>query len=151
MLTVDYSKWKWPAIEGLNDFKGKLVHTANWYVSKAFSTIDTNLWYRDNEYDWAGKKVAIIGNGSSALQCVPAMQPKVAHLHNYLRSPTWISPNFAADPRHDGRNFTYSEEEKELYRTNPEAFRAYLKGIEHQYVYHFPRPCNKSLTVAELT
>lgn len=60
------------------------------------------------------------------------MQPKVSHLHNYIRSPTWISPNFAADPRHDGKNFTYSEEEKELYRTNPEAFRAYLKNIEHQ-------------------
>jgi cation diffusion facilitator CzcD-associated flavoprotein CzcO len=26
------SKWKWPAIPGLHDFKGKLVHSANWYV-----------------------------------------------------------------------------------------------------------------------
>lgn len=27
------SKWKWPDIKGLNDFKGKLVHTARWSVS----------------------------------------------------------------------------------------------------------------------
>lgn len=61
------------------------------------------------------------------------MQPKVAHLTNYLRSPTWIAPNFAADLTKDGKNFTYTEEEKELYRTDKEAFRKYLKGIEHRY------------------
>lgn len=62
------------------------------------------------------------------------MQKKAGHITNYIRSPTWISPNFAADPRHEGKNFAYSEEEKELYRTNPEAFRTYLKSIEHQWV-----------------
>ncbi|KAF5981982.1 monooxygenase [Fusarium bulbicola] len=53
------SKWTWPTIAGLDKFKGKLVHTAAW---------DTNL-------NWSSKRVAIIGNGSSAMQVLPQMQP----------------------------------------------------------------------------
>ena len=41
------NNWKWPNIQGLNDYKGKLVHTARW---------DQNL-------DVTGKHVGLIGNG----------------------------------------------------------------------------------------
>jgi cation diffusion facilitator CzcD-associated flavoprotein CzcO len=44
------NKWKWPKIDGLFDFKGKLMHTANW----------------DESYDWANKRVAVIGNGNAS-------------------------------------------------------------------------------------
>lgn len=57
-LTIK-SKWKWPDIAGLNKFQGDLVHSANW---------DENFVYKE-------KRVAVIGNGSSGVQIVPAMQP----------------------------------------------------------------------------
>ena len=63
-----YSKWKWPDVKGLWDFKGKLVHSAHW----------------DNEYNWEGKRVAVLGNGNSGIQVVSSMQPKVARLVNFV-------------------------------------------------------------------
>jgi cation diffusion facilitator CzcD-associated flavoprotein CzcO len=53
------NNWKWPNIEGLHAFKGILMHTANW----------------DGSVDLLGKTIAVIGNGASAVQCVPALQP----------------------------------------------------------------------------
>ncbi|KAI3577578.1 hypothetical protein IWW34DRAFT_879257 [Fusarium oxysporum f. sp. albedinis] len=83
------SKWNWPTIVGLDKFKGKLVHTAAW---------DTSL-------DWSGKRVAIIGNGSSAVQVLPQMQPTAARVINYARSPLWISGAFASDIEHSMNKF----------------------------------------------
>jgi cation diffusion facilitator CzcD-associated flavoprotein CzcO len=39
--------WKWPSIPGLNDYKGVLLHTANY----------------DREVEITGKRVGVIGNG----------------------------------------------------------------------------------------
>ncbi|KAF2136375.1 uncharacterized protein K452DRAFT_259191, partial [Aplosporella prunicola CBS 121167] len=120
------NKWKWPSIEGLSDFKGKLVHTANW----------------DDSYDWSDKKVAVIGNGSSGLQCVPAMQPKVSKLVNYVRNPTWVSVNFCADKARDGNNFAFSEEEKKRFREDPEHHYQYRKELEASVNGFFYAMCN---------
>ncbi len=49
------SNWTWPKIDGIEKFKGKLLHSAEW----------------DEAYDWAGKRVAVIGIGSSGIQIVP--------------------------------------------------------------------------------
>ena len=46
-----------PAIAGLDDFEGKLIHSARW----------------DHDYDLAGKRVAIVGTGASAVQIIPAI------------------------------------------------------------------------------
>ncbi|KIW84896.1 hypothetical protein Z517_00284 [Fonsecaea pedrosoi CBS 271.37] len=108
------NKWKWPAIPGLHDFKGKLVHSANW----------------DKDYSWEGKKVAVIGNGSSGIQIVPAMQPKVSKLVTYIRNPSWISINFCADKTIDGKNFTYTEEQRKAFRENPESHFTLRKELE---------------------
>lgn len=50
---------KTPKIPGQETFQGQQVHTANWPV-------DTNV---------TGKRVVVIGNGASAVQCVAALQP----------------------------------------------------------------------------
>ena len=50
----------------------------------------------DNEYDLIGKTVAVVGGGSSAVQIVPAIQPKVKKLIPYLRSPIWITAGFGS-------------------------------------------------------
>jgi len=90
------------------------VHSAKW----------------DNSYDWEGKKVAVIGNGSSGIQIVAAMQPKVSKLVTYVRSPTWISVNFCAEKAKDGKNFEYSEEDKIKFRGDAKAHLEYRKGLE---------------------
>ena len=69
------NEFKLPNISGLETFKGKLIHSARW----------------DPEYDLTGKKVAVIGGGSSAVQIVPNIQPKVQQLYAFLRSPVWIT------------------------------------------------------------
>ncbi|KAL4816706.1 hypothetical protein BDW67DRAFT_161396 [Aspergillus spinulosporus] len=110
------NNWTLPDIEGIDTFQGKLLHTAKW----------------DPSYDWTDKRIAVIGNGSSGLQVVPALQPKASKIVNYIRHPTWISTNIAGDitKDHRGTNFAYSEEEKKLYREDPEAFLEYRKYVE---------------------
>ncbi|KAF5659381.1 monooxygenase [Fusarium circinatum] len=94
---------------------GKLVHTAAW---------DTNL-------DWSGKRVAIIGNGSSAVQVLPQMQPTAAKIVNYARSPLWISSAFASEFTPEGKNFTYTEQEIQAFKDDEEMFFQLRHSIEH--------------------
>lgn len=51
--------FKWPDVKGLNAFEGIKVHSANWLE---------NL-------DLSGKRIGLIGVGSTATQLVPALQP----------------------------------------------------------------------------
>jgi cation diffusion facilitator CzcD-associated flavoprotein CzcO len=96
-------------------------------------------WYnRDNDYNWEGQKVAVIGNGSTGIQIVAAMQPKVSKLTTYVRGPTWISVNFCAEKAKNGKNFAYSEEEKKTFRDDPKAHFQLRKELEASYViFHF--------------
>ncbi|CCT66582.1 related to monooxigenase [Fusarium fujikuroi] len=111
------SKWTWPRIPGLERFKGKLAHTAAW---------DTSL-------DWSGKTVAIIGNGSSAVQVLPQMQPTAARIVNYARSPLWISSAFASEFTPEGKNFTYTDEEIQAFKDDKEMFFQLRHSIEHSF------------------
>lgn len=110
------NRWKMPNIEGFDKFAGKLVHTASW----------------DKSYNWEGKRIAVLGNGSSGIQVVPALQPKAGHLVNYIRHPTWVSVNLCPDITKDGMggNFQYTEEEKAKFREDPEEFLKYRKFVE---------------------
>lgn len=67
-----------PQVDGLEDFAGKLIHSARW----------------DHDYDLAGKRVAVIGTGASAVQIVPSIAKEVAQLDVYQRTPIWVSPKF---------------------------------------------------------
>jgi cation diffusion facilitator CzcD-associated flavoprotein CzcO len=70
------SRPKMPRIEGIERFSGKLFHSARW----------------DHDYPFEGKRVAVIGTGASAIQFVPRIQPRVAHLALFQRTPPWIMP-----------------------------------------------------------
>lgn len=85
------NNWTWPDIEGLFDFKGHLVHSARW----------------DDSYDFTGKTVCVIGNGSTGLQIVPNLQKVVKKMVAIIRSPTWISPTYVAHKSKvdKGKNF----------------------------------------------
>ncbi|KAJ3530966.1 hypothetical protein NM688_g7640 [Phlebia brevispora] len=83
------SRWDWPDIKGLHEFKGTLVHSADWNLGGA-------TW-EDDVKDWGEKSVAVIGLGSSALQIASALQDKVGRLTQYARGRTWVVPPFFQD------------------------------------------------------
>ncbi|MDR3663051.1 MAG: NAD(P)/FAD-dependent oxidoreductase [Mycobacterium sp.] len=70
-----------PDIKGINDFRGELVHTARWDDTAAID----------------GKRVAVIGTGATALQLVPNLAERAAHLEVYQRTPIWVVPKFDGD------------------------------------------------------
>ncbi|CAI7663108.1 unnamed protein product [Penicillium viridicatum] len=65
----------------------------------------------------------VIGNGSSGVQIVPALQPKAARI---------VSVNLCPGITKDGMgtNFEYSEEEKAKFRDDPQAFLEYRKRVD---------------------
>ena len=65
-----------PSIKGLEKFKGKLFHSAQW----------------DHNYDLNGKTVVSIGTGGSAIQYCPEIAPKVKQLYVFQRTPAWVIP-----------------------------------------------------------
>ena len=65
-----------PDIEGLDTFAGPLFHSAAW----------------PGDADLTGRRVAVIGTGASAIQLVPRIQPTVAHLDVFQRTPPWVMP-----------------------------------------------------------
>lgn len=66
----------YPRIPGLEDFRGRTFHSARW----------------DHGCDLAGKRVAVIGNGASALQFIPRIAPVVGKLSIFQRSNNWVIP-----------------------------------------------------------
>jgi cation diffusion facilitator CzcD-associated flavoprotein CzcO len=65
-----------PDIKGLSSYSGELFHTARWR----------------HDYDLAGRRVAVIGTGASAVQVVPSIASEVAELQVYQRTPAWVVP-----------------------------------------------------------
>ncbi|GAB5453360.1 MAG: NAD(P)/FAD-dependent oxidoreductase [Halioglobus sp.] len=71
------NRWKYPAIKGLQEFGGKLMHTAAWDHSVALE----------------GKRVALLGTGASGVQVGNAIAGDVAQLTVLQRSRHWLMPN----------------------------------------------------------
>ena len=82
-----------PPIPGLDTFAGPVFHTARWR----------------HDVDLAGKRVAVIGTGCSAIQVVPAIEPVVGHVDVYQRSPVDF-------PKMDG---PYGERAQRLFERFP--------------------------------
>ena len=74
VLTVPNS----PDIPGVDSFAGATVHTARW----------------DHDQVLAGKRVAVIGTGASAVQVIPEIAPIVERLTVFQRTPIWCFPKF---------------------------------------------------------
>tara|TARA_R110000868_G_scaffold45045_2_gene149836 strand:- start:4588 stop:6066 length:1479 start_codon:yes stop_codon:yes gene_type:complete len=69
-----------PHIKGMESFTGTSFHSARW----------------DHGQNLAGKRVAVIGSGASAIQFLPAIQPDVAELTLFQRTPPWVLPKMDA-------------------------------------------------------
>jgi cation diffusion facilitator CzcD-associated flavoprotein CzcO len=120
-----------PNIQGLHDFNGVLAHSANW----------------DPSIDWTEKNVAVIGTGSSSIQMVPEFARGARSVTVFMRNSSWISDPFAIEVAGKQENqdlssakarHTYSEEEKESFRNDPESHLEYRKRLESAVVSTFP-------------
>jgi cation diffusion facilitator CzcD-associated flavoprotein CzcO len=98
------SEPKLPEIEGIDTFTGEVFHSARW----------------NHDYDLAGKRVAVIGTGASAIQIVPEIAKEVAHLDLYQRTAPWVMPRNDRD---------YTAVEKFAFRYVPFVQKAYRTGI----------------------
>lgn len=67
---------KIPDIDGIESFRGRVVHTSAW----------------DDGYDLTGRRAAVIGTGATAVQLIPAIADRLAELTVYQRTPIWVSP-----------------------------------------------------------
>jgi cation diffusion facilitator CzcD-associated flavoprotein CzcO len=73
ILSVPY----FPDVPGRDDFEGESHHTGLWPATPV---------------DLAGKRVAVVGTGSSGVQIIPAIAGEVASLTVYQRTPNWCTP-----------------------------------------------------------
>jgi cation diffusion facilitator CzcD-associated flavoprotein CzcO len=92
-----------PELPGLDRFKRPMFHSAHW----------------DETFDPTGKRVAVIGSGASAIQFVPAIAPKVAHMTIFQRSAPWVLGKTDRD---------YPERVKRLHRRFPILPRMWRRG-----------------------
>jgi cation diffusion facilitator CzcD-associated flavoprotein CzcO len=92
-----------PDIEGLDSFRGAMFHSARW----------------DHDVALDGKRVGIVGTGSTAVQIVSAIVDRVAHLSLFQRTAQWIMPQ---------ENPAYTDDERREFRDDPDA----LKGLHDQ-------------------
>ncbi len=65
-----------PQVPGLDSFSGEIFHSSQWR----------------HDIDLKGKRVAVVGTGASAIQFVPAIQPMVAQMTVFQRTPHWVLP-----------------------------------------------------------
>ena len=66
-----------PAVPGIQSFNGEWFHSANW----------------NQNYDFAGKKVAVVGTGCTSVQIVDALAPLIDGLVLFQRQPHWVMPS----------------------------------------------------------
>jgi cyclohexanone monooxygenase len=97
-----------PDIPGRDAFGGRVFHSSAWDHSKST----------------AGERVASIGTGASAVQYVPAIAAKTAHLTVFQRTPIWVSPRF---------DEPFTVEQQEVFECDPAEARKLRDAAFAQY------------------
>ena len=88
----------YPDIPGISTFKGEVFHSAKW----------------DHSYDWAGKRIGVIGTGASAIQLVPQLATTAKQLTVFQRSAPYVIPR---------RDHVYSDAEQGMFERFPETMQ----------------------------
>ncbi|OZF26099.1 NAD(P)/FAD-dependent oxidoreductase [Rhodococcus sp. 14-2483-1-2] len=83
-----------PKIPGIESFEGEKIHSARW----------------NHDYDFAGKKVAVVGTGASGVQIVPELVKVADSVKVFQRTPGWVLPR---------TNFSTRNATREMYRRLP--------------------------------
>ncbi|KAL6242210.1 hypothetical protein RBB50_010758 [Rhinocladiella similis] len=109
--------WKWPDVKGLDRFQGIKAHTAAY----------------PKGLDLKGKRVAVVGTGSSGIQLITKIQPEVEKLYTWIRTPTWMTAGYAqAHAGPNGGNFEYPEAMRKRFSEDPDWYLKYRKAIEYE-------------------
>jgi cation diffusion facilitator CzcD-associated flavoprotein CzcO len=95
-----------PDIKGMDSFRGKLFHSSRW----------------DHSVSLEGKRIAVIGTGSTGVQILSALSGKVVHIEHYVRTPQWIMPV---------ENTPYSEAQRKAFHEDPLALEEVMKTAEY--------------------
>ena len=99
----------YPDIEGIDSFAGPWFHSARW----------------DHGVALAGKRIGVIGTGSSATQIVTALVDRAGEVVLFQRTPQWIAPI---------ENAAFTEEEKAAFRQHPEAIQQIRREVSEMYI-----------------
>ncbi len=102
-----------PRFDGIEDYQGTLLHTGRW---------------PHYDVDLAGKRVGIIGTGSSAVQAVPVLAEEVEHLYVFQRTPNYVVP---------ARNRELSVDEVAEIKDDYRGFRARAKERPSAFLFPF--------------
>jgi len=100
-------RWRMPDIKGLDEFEGALFHSAAW----------------DHGVPLEGKRIGVVGNGSSGVQMMAPLSKLASHLVLFQRTAQWIAPI---------GNRRYTEEQRARVRRFPviqRLARAYYKWM----------------------
>ncbi len=100
---------KYPDIPGLESFEGAVFHSARW----------------DDSVSIAGKRVGVVGTGSSAIQMVTAMVDQVKELTLFQRTAQWVIPV---------ANAVYSAAEKSKFRDDPNAMEEIRAAVSAAFI-----------------
>ncbi len=98
-----------PDFPGIETFLGASFHSARW----------------DHDVPLDGRRVGVIGTGSTAVQITSALVPRVAHFALFQRSAQWIMP---------GDNPSYSEEEKAAFASDLEALKTMREEMNTLFI-----------------
>ncbi|MDX3806876.1 flavin-containing monooxygenase [Bosea thiooxidans] len=99
MATGCLSASRLPAIDGLDRFAGEVLHTA--------------LWPRE-QFDFTGKRVGVIGTGSSGIQAIPLIAAQAQHVTVFQRTPNFSVP---------ARNWDMTDDYERSWKENYPALR----------------------------
>ena len=106
--TGQLSRPAMPDLPGIDTFRGRAFHSAHW----------------DHDYPLAGKRVAVVGTGASAIQFVPAIAGDVERLVVFQRSPAYVMPR---------PDRAYRPWERALFRRLPWAMKLHRTSIYVRY------------------
>ena len=109
MATGCLSNARTPDFKGLDGFKGDTYHTGQW---------------PHGGVDFTGKRVGIVGTGSSAIQAIPVIAEQAAHLTVFQRT-----PNFSIPSRNTAMDGEYEQWWKTSYPEHRLAARQARNGI----------------------
>lgn len=102
----------YPEIEGYESFEGACFHSARW----------------DHGVTLDGKRVGVIGTGSTAVQVVSALVDSVASISMFQRTAQWIMPQ---------ENPAYSKQEKSEFRSDPRILQGMRRDISQLFADNF--------------
>jgi len=106
MASGQLSKPQFPAIEGIEEFAGQLLHTGD--------------WPRDG-VDLEGRRVGVIGTGSSGVQTIPQVAKVAGHTTVFQRTAHYAIParNHDLDPAYVADLKSRFQEYREIARHHP--------------------------------